>query len=68
MAGGGIRGGTVFGTSDAHAAYPKNNRVEPKDISATIFHQLGYAPHTEMHDPLGRALPISRGRIINEIL
>ncbi len=68
MAGAGIRGGTVYGASDAHAAYPRSGRVEPQDITATIFHLLGYPPETEIHDPLGRALPISRGRVIRPIL
>ncbi|MGH7127267.1 MAG: DUF1501 domain-containing protein [Planctomycetaceae bacterium] len=68
LSGGGVRGGTVFGETDAHAAYPVTGRVEPRDITATIFHCLGHSPHTEMHDPLGRPVPISRGRVIEEIL
>jgi hypothetical protein len=68
LAGGGIRGGQVYGSSDQHAAYPKDNRVEPPDITATIFHCLGYSPQTEFHDPLGRPHPISRGRVIDAIV
>ena len=68
LAGAGIRRGTVFGASDAHAAYPKADRVEPKDITATIFHCLGYPPQTALHDPFGREFPISRGRVIEEIV
>ena len=68
MAGGGVQGGVVHGSTDKHAAYPVDGRVLPHDITATIFHALGYAPETEMHDPLGRPIPISRGTVIDEIL
>ncbi len=68
LAGGGIRGGTVFGTSDRDAAYPIEGRVAPSDLLATIFHCLGYAPETEMHDTLGRPFPVSRGNVIEAVL
>lgn len=68
LAGAGIRGGIVHGKSDAHAAFPVSGRVEPRDLLATIFHCLGHSPDTELHDTEGRPLPISRGRVITEIL
>lgn len=68
LAGGGIRGGTVCGASDKHAAYPEVDRVEPQDITATIFHCLGYRPESELRDPLGRPHPISRGRVIDSVI
>jgi uncharacterized protein (DUF1501 family) len=68
MAGGGIRGGQVYGASDPIGGYPKENRVAPQDITATIFHCLGYDPRTEIHDTLGRPLAISRGEVIRPIL
>ena len=68
MAGGGIRGGLVHGSSDKEAAYPVDGRVEPQDIMATIFHCLGYHPDTVIHDTLGRPIPISRGEVIHQIL
>lgn len=68
LAGGGIKGGTVHGVSDKQAAYPSSGRVEPKDITATIFQTLGYPPDTMIKNPLGRELPVSRGRVIHEIL
>jgi len=36
LAGGGIRGGQVYGSSDKIAAYPKDNPVSPEDFLATI--------------------------------
>lgn len=68
LAGGGIQGGTVHGASDSQGAYPASGRVEPQDITATIFHCLGYRPGTEIHDRLGRPMAISKGNPIGEIL
>ncbi|HEY2251325.1 MAG TPA: DUF1501 domain-containing protein, partial [Planctomycetaceae bacterium] len=68
LAGGGVRGGIVHGKSDGQAAFPVAGRVEPRDLLATIFHCLGHAPDTELHDTEGRPHPISRGRVITEIL
>ena len=44
MAGGGIRGGTVYGESDSQAAYVKDKPVSTADICATIYHCLGIDP------------------------
>ena len=41
MAGGGVRGGQVYGASDKIAAYPHDNPVGPEDISKTIYHAMG---------------------------
>ena len=68
LAGGGIRGGVVHGKSDEQAAFPVSGRVEPCDLHATIFHLLGHTPDTQLQDTEGRPHPISRGRVINEIL
>jgi hypothetical protein len=68
MAGGGIKGGVVHGSSDAIGAYPASGRVQPQDLTATIFHCLGLNPESEIHDTLGRPIPISRGDVIQQIL
>ncbi len=41
LAGGGIRGGQVFGTSDKRAEYPDQNPVAPEHIARTIYHAMG---------------------------
>ncbi len=41
MAGGGIRGGQVYGSSDRIGAEPRNNPVTPAMIAATIRKSLG---------------------------
>ena len=41
LAGGGIRGGQVYGTSDKRAEYPDQNPVAPEHIAHTLFHAMG---------------------------
>jgi hypothetical protein len=38
LAGGGIRGGTVYGASDKIGAYVKDRPVRPHDLGATVYH------------------------------
>jgi hypothetical protein len=68
LAGGGVRGGQVYGSSDKIGAQPRDGRVRPEDLSATVLHCLGFPPETEYIDPLGRPLPISRGEVLRAIL
>ena len=42
--------------------------VAPQDLTATVLHCLGYSPDAQIHDALGRPLPISRGEVIQAIL
>lgn len=68
LAGGGIRGGVVHGASDALAAWPKDGKVTPEDLHATILSLMGIPPETELVDPLGRPLMLSRGEVIRPII
>jgi len=69
MAGGGVRGGRVFGASDARAELPASDPVGPEDLAATIYHLLGVDPTRTHEDPLGRPLPIlDKGKPIAGIL
>ncbi|VTS08924.1 DUF1501 domain-containing protein [Tuwongella immobilis] len=68
LAGGGIRGGVVHGSSDRYAAYPATNPTPPADLVATIYHCLGVPPETQIHDRLGRPLTLCEGRPIDAIL
>jgi Protein of unknown function (DUF1501) len=54
LAGAGIRGGTVYGTSDSHAAFVRDNPVSPADICATIYACLGIDPDTLVTDRADR--------------
>jgi len=68
LAGGGIRGGAVYGSSDKLAAYPKDGRVTPPDVLATILHGMGISPDAEIRDGLGRPIPASRGDVIRNVI
>ncbi len=68
LAGGGVRRGFVYGSSDRIGAFPSANAVRPEDLSATIYHLLGIDPRSEVRDPLNRPLPISSGSVIEGIL
>jgi hypothetical protein len=61
MAGGGVKGGKTYGASDPTGAFPKDDPARPDDITATIFHALGFDPKTEIRDQLARPMPISAG-------
>ncbi len=68
LAGGGVRGGVVHGQSDRQGGFPLEGRVEPQDLTATIYHCLGFSPETMIHDRVGRPLAISNGHPISAIL
>jgi hypothetical protein len=69
FAGAGIRGGTVYGASDAQAAYVKSNPVTTADICATIYTALGISPEYRVPDRTNRPVEIAHGgRAIGEIL
>ncbi len=47
MAGGGVRGGTVYGATDELGYYVAENRVHTHDFHATILHLMGI-DHTQL--------------------
>jgi hypothetical protein len=61
LAGAGIRGGTIHGSSDAHAAYVKDAPVRIRDVCATIYHCLGIDPEMPVYDRGGRPHPVANG-------
>jgi uncharacterized protein (DUF1501 family) len=68
LAGGGIRSGQVYGSSDRHAAYPASNPVAPLDLVATVYHLLGVREHLTLPDAQGRPLVVCPGTPIRELL
>jgi hypothetical protein len=58
FAGGGVRGGTVIGSSDSSGAYPNADPQTPEHFAATIYHALGIPRHAEWHDASGRPYPV----------
>jgi uncharacterized protein (DUF1501 family) len=68
LAGGGVRRGFVYGSSDKTGAYPATDAVRPDDLAATMFHLLGVDPYSEVHDALNRPLQIAQGRPLAGLL
>jgi hypothetical protein len=64
LAGAGVRGGQVYGSSDAAAAYPAELAVRPDDLAATVFQTLGIGLDQQMTDRQGRPVPLCTGRPI----
>lgn len=67
LAGGGVRGGAVYGASDRIAALPAENPVSPADLTATMYHALGIDPTAMVTDRLGREVPLTDGRPIRAL-
>jgi len=62
LAGAGVRGGQVYGSSDGNGAFPRTKPCSPADFHATIFQALGISHRAEIHDMLGRPFQVSDGR------
>ncbi len=60
MAGGGIKGGTVIGSSDTDGAMPDERPVEVSDLHATVLHAMGINPAHEITTPQGRPMTLVR--------
>ncbi len=54
FAGGGIRGGQVFGKTDSAGARVVDSPVTLADVNATIAHAMGLDPQLEVRSPAGR--------------
>ena len=67
LAGGGVTGGALYGSSDKIGAYPDLNPVSPGDLAATIFWRFGLDPLTELHDVNGRPLRLAAGEPIYKL-
>jgi uncharacterized protein (DUF1501 family) len=61
LAGGGVRGGQVYGATDKHAAFVKDHPVRPEDLLATVYTALGISPDSEVHDRDGRPVRVCEG-------
>lgn len=59
---------TLYGESDAHAAYPITNPVSPADLATTIYDSLGISPDLRIPDPQGRPVTlVEDGRPLSEL-
>ena len=70
VAGGGVRGGTVYGASDELGDNVAENIVSVHDLQATILHQLGLDHERLTYRHAGRDYRLTdvHGRVVHEIL
>jgi hypothetical protein len=68
LAGGGVRGGHVYGSSDKIAAHPTSSPVTPQDLMATLYHCLGVDPHTIIYDMQKRPYTLVEGNPVRALL
>tara|TARA_B100000945_G_C20398861_1_gene606238 strand:- start:71 stop:1414 length:1344 start_codon:yes stop_codon:yes gene_type:complete len=61
MAGGGIQGGQIYGSSDSNGARPFENPCTPGDFHATALTAMGINPHSELKDQFDRPFQICNG-------
>jgi len=58
MAGGGVKGGQVIGSSDEMGGYPKDRPIPAQQVAATILHAVGIELETELPGPQNRPLRV----------
>ena len=69
LAGGGIKGGTVYGVSDKRAHYVEEEGASVEDLNATIAHALGLKLEEIHYSPSGRPFKVAHdGKVLNKIL
>lgn len=68
LAGGGVKGGTVVGATDAIGLHAIESPYHLRDVHTTILHQLGLNQHALTYPHLGRAerLTFVAGKVIKE--
>jgi uncharacterized protein (DUF1501 family) len=64
FAGGGVKGGTVIGSTDKTGGYPQTDPQTPENMAATIYQTLGLPDEAVWHDDIGRPHPIYHGQPI----
>ncbi len=68
LAGGGVKGGSVIGSSDKDGLQPKDRPVQVPDLHATFCHALGIDPTKEIMTPLQRTLKlVDNGKPVKEL-
>ena len=70
LAGGGVQGGQIIGSSDALGEFPKERPVTPSDLSATIYTLLGIDPSFELHTSDGRPVRVAPdgAKVVSELI
>ena len=61
LAGGGLIGGRVIGSTDKSGGYPRSEPQTPENLAATIYQALGLPSTVAWHDAQDRPHFIYRG-------
>ncbi len=67
FAGGGVSGGQVIGSSDAHGAEPHDRPVPAASIAATVYQGLGVNPRLTWDGPEGRLVALVEAEPVDEL-
>ncbi len=69
LAGGGVQGGMIHGSSNATASEPEDDPVGPEDLATTMYHLLGIVADKELMAPGARPVEIvDGGKLIRPIV
>jgi hypothetical protein len=69
LAGGGIKGGLVYGSSNSTASEPDNDPIGPEDLATTVYNQLGIVADKELMSPGDRPIEIcDGGKVVKALL
>ncbi len=69
LAGGGLKKGMVYGSSDALGAEPENDPMTVENLATTVYHQLGINSDKELMAPGSRPIEIvDGGNVITDIV
>jgi hypothetical protein len=70
MAGGGVKGGTIFGATDDYGYYAEQNKVDIHDLHATMLHLMGMDDKKLTYRFSGRDMRLTdvSGNVIKEII
>jgi len=69
LAGGGIKKGSVYGSSDATASEPDEKPLTVEDFATTIYHQLGIVADKELMAPGDRPIEIvDGGKVLKDLI
>lgn len=68
VAGGGVQGGSVIGSSDALGAYPASQPESPENLAATIYQAMGIPDTAVWYDEVNRPHQIYHGQPIKGLI
>ena len=67
MAGGGIKGGQIIGSSDKNGSAPRDRPILPAEVVATMYHSIGLKAADALHGPGSEHHPMAQANPIHEL-